>query len=116
MIINCLYAAKRSGRNAWVGLGYDFADPHCFQNDGEYSADATVVSKAAGWKLTGPKRAFLISGDDRVGAIADIIGQLADAKINVIAVDAVGADGRFGAILWVEPRTFKKAAQVLGAQ
>jgi hypothetical protein len=74
------------------------------------------AAKAAGWKLTGPKRAFLISGDDRVGAIADIIGQLADAKINVIAVDAVGADGRFGAILWVEPRTFKKAAQVLGAQ
>ncbi len=74
------------------------------------------AAKAAGWKLTGPKRAFLISGDDRVGAIADIIGQLADAKINVIAVDAVGADGRFGAILWVEPRNVKKTAQILGAQ
>lgn len=74
------------------------------------------AARAAGWKLTGPKRAFLISGDDRVGAIADIIGQLADAKINVIAVDAVGANGRFGAVLWVEPRNVKKAAQVLGAQ
>lgn len=82
-------------------------------------ADAAAfkkAAKAAGWKLTGPKRAFLISGDDRVGAIADIIGRLADAKINVIAVDVVGADGRFGAILWVEPRNVKKAAQVLGAQ
>lgn len=82
-------------------------------------ADAAAfkkAAKAAGWKLTGPKRAFLISGDDRVGAIADIIGQLADAKINVIAVDAVGADGRFGAILWVEPRNVKKAAQLLGVQ
>ncbi len=82
-------------------------------------ADAAAfkkAAKAAGWKLTGPKRAFLIAGDDRVGALADIIGQLADAKINVIAVDAVGADGRFGAILWVDPRNVKKAAQVLGAQ
>jgi len=48
--------------------------------------------------------------------IADLVGTLADAKINVIAVDAVGADGRFGAILWVEPRNVKKAAQLLGAQ
>jgi hypothetical protein len=81
-------------------------------------ADAAAfkrAAKAAGWKLTGPKRAFLISGDDRVGAVADIVGRLSDAKINVIAVDAVGAEGRFGAILWVEPRDVKKVAQLLGA-
>jgi len=82
-------------------------------------ADAAAfkrVAKANGWTVTGPKRAFLVSGEDRVGVIADLVGTLADAKINVIAVDAVGADGRFGAILWVEPRNVKKAAQLLGAQ
>lgn len=82
-------------------------------------ADAAAfkqAAKAAGLKLTGPKRALLIAGDDRVGAIADTVGRLGDAKINVVAVDAVSADGRFGAILWVEPRNVKKAAQLLGAQ
>ena len=82
-------------------------------------ADASAfknVAKAAKWKVTGPKRGFLIQGDDRVGAIADLAGKLADAKINVTAIDAVSIDGRYGALCWVAPRDLKKAAQVLGAQ
>ncbi len=73
------------------------------------------VAKQNKWKLIGPKRAFLIAGDDRVGAIADVIGQLAAAKVGVTACDAVCADGKFGAILWVLARDFKKAARALGA-
>jgi hypothetical protein len=75
-----------------------------------------AVAKANKWKLVGPKRAFLIQGDDRVGAVADIVGILADAKINVIAIDAVCADGRYGALCWVAPRDVKKAAQALMAE
>ncbi len=74
------------------------------------------VMKANKWKVVGPKRGFLIQGDDRVGVIADIVGKLADAKINLTALDAVCADGRYGALCWVAARDFKKAAQVLGAQ
>ena len=72
--------------------------------------------KADEWKVVGPKRGFLIQGDDRVGVIADIVGKLADAKINLTALDAVCADLRYGALCWVAARDFKKAAQVLGAQ
>jgi hypothetical protein len=36
-------------------------------------------------------------------------------KINVTAIDAVCADGRYGAILWVAPKDVKKAAALLGA-
>jgi hypothetical protein len=82
-------------------------------------ADAAAfkrVAKANKWKLVGPKRAFVIQGDDRVGAIADIVGTLGDAKINVTAIDAICADGRYGALCWVAPRDVKKAARVLGAQ
>ena len=50
-----------------------------------------------------------------MGAVADMVGQLADAKIDVIAVDAVCVDGRYGALCWVGPRDRKKAAQLLGA-
>ena len=82
-------------------------------------ADAVAfksVAKANQWKLVGPKRGFLIQGDDRVGAIADLVRTLADAKINVTAIEAVCADGRYGALCWVAARDVKKAAQVLGAQ
>ncbi len=49
-----------------------------------------------------------------MGAIADILGKLADAKINVTAVDALCAgENRYGAILWVKPPDRKRAAKAL---
>jgi hypothetical protein len=74
------------------------------------------AARAAKWKVTGPKRAFLLNGDDRVGAMSDILGKLADAKISVTALDGVCAgEGRYGAILWVDPAAYNRAARVLGA-
>jgi hypothetical protein len=74
----------------------------------------TAAAKRAKLKLVGPKTGFLIQGDDRTGAVADIITKLAEVKINVTAVDAVAAGaGRYGAILWVKPRYVNKAAQIL---
>lgn len=75
-----------------------------------------AFAKRSKWKLTGPKRAFLLSGDDRVGVIAEVHGKLAAAKINVTAIDAVCAGaGRYGAILWVAGRDYNRAATRLGA-
>ena len=50
-----------------------------------------------------------------VGALADLLAKLAEAKINITATDAVcaGAD-RFGMILWVKPRDVKRAAKAFG--
>lgn len=74
------------------------------------------AANAAGFALTGPRRAFLITGDDRVGAAAEHSKKLADAKINVTAVTALGAgSGRYGMILWVAPADYEKAASALGA-
>ena len=92
-----------SGRGAQV----DFVpeDPSAFR---------AAVRKAK-WKVTGPKRALLITGDDRPGVVAEIMRRLAEAKINVTAVDAVCAGaGRYGAILWVAPRDVTRAARALG--
>jgi len=74
------------------------------------------AAKRAGWKLSAKRSGFLIQGSDRTGAVADILGKLADAKINVTAVDVVcaGAD-HYGAILWVKPPDLKRAAKALGA-
>lgn len=74
------------------------------------------AAKRAKWKLVGPKRGFLVEGDDRVGAVADLLERLGAAKINVTALDAVSiGGGRYGAIFWVAPKDVKKTAALLGA-
>jgi predicted amino acid-binding ACT domain protein len=66
-------------------------------------------------KMQGPKTCLLAEGDDRPGALADVTERLSSAKINMTAVTGLTAgQGRFGAILWVEPRNMKKAAKVFG--
>ena len=66
--------------------------------------------------LVGPKIAFLIQGQDRVGATTDIAKKLADAHINVTAMDAVTAGRRrYGAILWVKSRYVDQVSKILGA-
>jgi hypothetical protein len=82
-------------------------------------ADAAAfkgAAKANKWKVVGPKRGFLIQGEDHVGAVAEIVAALADAAINVVALDAICANGRYGALCWVAQRDVKKAAHVLNAQ
>ena len=82
--------------------------------------DSTKFRKAArklGLKVSDRKTGFLCHGDDRVGAMTKILGKLAAAKINLVAVDAVtGGKGRYGAIFWVKPAAVAKAAKVLGAR
>jgi hypothetical protein len=69
------------------------------------------------WKLSRVKRAFLLQGADEVGAALPAISQLAGAKINVIAADAIAAgEGRFGLLFWVAPRDYGRAAKLLEAQ
>ncbi len=73
-------------------------------------------AKSQRWKVKGPKRCFLVSGEDRVGAVADMLRRLAEARVNVTAIDALCAgSGRYGAILWVAPRDVGKASKALGA-
>jgi hypothetical protein len=82
----------------------------------ESPAAFRAAAKKAGWKVTGPKKVFLIAGEDRVGVMAEIYGKLAAAKISVISSQAVCAGvGRFGGLLWVAPRDVRRAAKALGA-
>ena len=81
--------------------------------------DPGVFSRAArkaGLKLSKRKAGFLIQGEDRPGALAEVAGRLSGAGINITALDAVcdGA-GRYGALLWVKVPDLRRAAKVLGA-
>lgn len=75
-----------------------------------------AAARKAKWQISASKKVFLVQGDDRVGAGADLMGKLAEAKINVIASQAITAGGgRFAVILWVAPADVRKAAKALGA-
>jgi hypothetical protein len=75
-----------------------------------------AAAKGAKIKLSKAKTAFLVEGDDRVGAVEGVMARLSTAKINITAITGVCAGmGRYGAILWVEPKDVKKAAAALGA-
>ena len=64
--------------------------------------------------LVGPKRAFLLQGEDRIGALYDHHLKLANAGINIFACNGVSAGtGRFGYVIWVDPDDYDKAAEVL---
>jgi len=108
-----LQALKDAGVNLLAFSGFPSgrkAQLDFFPDD---SAALRQVAKANRWKLVGPKRGFLIQGDERIGAVADLLGKLAQAKIDVIAIDAVRVDERYGALCWVAPRDVKKAAKLL---
>ena len=73
------------------------------------------VARQAKWKVQGPKSCFLVEGEDRAGALAEVTAKLGAAKINITAINALAAgQGRFGALFWVKPGAVKKAAKVLG--
>jgi hypothetical protein len=58
--------------------------------------------------------AFHITGEDHPGAVAEVLAKLAAKEINVYALQAVCAgNGRFGAIIQVDPEAVKKAAKAL---
>jgi len=84
-----------------------------FPQNGE---QLTKAAEKAGLRLIGPERAFLIQGDDHLGAIAEIHRTLSDAHINVYASSGV-TDGRggYGYILYGKADQYRSAALVLGA-
>jgi hypothetical protein len=64
--------------------------------------------------LVGPRMAFLLQGEDRIGALYDFHLKLANAGINVEACSGVvDGTGRFGYLIWVAPEAFEDASRVL---
>jgi hypothetical protein len=73
-------------------------------------------AERAGVSLSEEKRAFLVQGDDRVGAVLDVTRKLGDAGVNITALMATGAEaGRYGMVVWVDPADYDRAASALGA-
>ena len=81
----------------------------------EDSGAFAQAAKSARLKLSKKKSGFLIQGEDRPGAVADMAGKLAQAKINITSVQAFCAGaGRYGGLLWVKAKDMQRASKALG--
>ncbi|HKO06001.1 MAG TPA: hypothetical protein VJW51_14685 [Candidatus Acidoferrales bacterium] len=81
----------------------------------ENGAAFVAAAKGAKLKLSKKQIAFHVQGDDRPGAMADLLARLAAAKISVGAAQAVCAGaGRYGAVIFLPQAAVGKAAKALG--
>lgn len=82
----------------------------------ENSENLQRAAAKFGWSLTGPQHAFLVQGDDHLGALANLHNKLADASVNVYASSGVtDGRGRYGYVIYVKEQDFEIAAGALEA-
>ncbi|MDD5558369.1 hypothetical protein [Candidatus Methylomirabilis sp.] len=111
-----LTAIKEAGHNLLAFSGFPKGRRAQLDFIPADSAAFAKCAKKAGCTLSKKKSGFLIQGEDRIGAVANVLSKLADAKINVTAITAVSAGkNRYGAILWVKAPDLRRAAKILGA-
>ena len=74
------------------------------------------LAKKLGWVVAGPQHAFLVQGDDHLGALADIQRMLLEADVEIYASSGVtDGSGRFGYVIYFKEADHARAARVLGA-
>ena len=72
------------------------------------------VARKLDVQLSDPKKAFLIQGRDRIGAVAETFTKLAHENINLVAAQALSSgSGHWAMILWVKPADYQQASKVL---
>jgi len=111
-----LLGLKEAGVNLLACCGFPIGDDKV-QIDlvPEHYETFRKATARLGLSLSEHKRAFLIQGGDRVGAMADTFGKLASRGINIVASQAVSAGGgRCGMILWVEAADYERASEAFG--
>ena len=81
------------------------------------NAKFVKAARKAKLKISARKTVFLAQGADKVGALTQLLGRLAKAKINLVALSAVTAGSRrYGMLFWVKPKDVAKASRALKAR
>ena len=82
----------------------------CPEDPGKMRSEA----QKAGMALDGPHRAFLVQGDDELGALAEVHEKLYHANVNVYASTAIAdGSGHYGHLIYVRPEHIASAAKAL---
>ncbi len=81
----------------------------------EDSFKLTSEMKKAGLQMFGPNPAFLVQGDDELGALAGVHMKLYRASVNIYASSGVtDGKGSYGYVIYVRPEKYEQAAKTLG--
>ena len=81
----------------------------------EDSGRMAYLASRAGMKLDGPHQAFLVQGDDKLGALTGIHEALYRSDVNIYASSGVtDGKGTFGYLIYVRPESYDRAAEALG--
>ena len=78
-------------------------------------ADPEPFKKAiqrAGWNAR-VGACFYLTGEDRVGALADTLDRVAREGINLHAVDAMAIGGRYSAYVWAQEKDVERLGKIL---
>ncbi len=111
-----LGALHNAGLNLLAFSGFPAGKKAQFDFIPDDAASFERAAIRAGIKTGAKKTVFVVQGEDRVGALADIFAKLAAAKVSIIALDGIAAGfSRYGAIFWVKPKDVAKAARAVGA-
>ena len=74
------------------------------------------LAEKLGWAVAGPQHAFLVQGDDNLGALADIQRMLNEADVEIYASSGVtDGSGRYGYLIYFKEEDQARAARALGA-
>ena len=95
-----------------VPSGPDLAQFALFPED---PSKLIAEARAAQLSLEGPYHAFLVQGDDELGALARVHERLFRAGVDIYASSGV-SDGRgaFGYVVYIREDQFERAAAALG--
>jgi hypothetical protein len=74
----------------------------------------SAMAQRAGMRVDGPHPAFLVQGDDELGALAEIHQTLYQSNVNVYASTGVtDGSGTFGYLVYVRAEDFDRASKAL---
>jgi hypothetical protein len=82
----------------------------------DQSSRFVQLAERQGWVASGPQHAFLVQGDDHLGALADIQRMLLEADVKIYASSGVtDGTGRYGYLIYFREDDRDRAARALGA-
>ena len=96
-----------------VPFGTNCVELTIFPDDSRKLLEAVKTAKLS---LSGPQHAFLITGDDELGALAALHLRLLAANVNIYAsTGVIDGKGGYGYVIYVKDADFPVAAKALAA-
>lgn len=72
-----------------------------------------AIANKAGWKIE-EGHCFHLEGEDRAGALVDLLNKIKEEGLNLTAVDAIGVSGQFGCYIWPHEEDVVAISELLG--